>query len=379
MKLAERRQTLICLLTHHLYELGYDLLDLPTIEQADLFLLKAGDRVFSSLFTFEDNDKTYALRPEFTAPALNRYLSSHTGTGVSKWQCLGDVFLRDSQGSPIQQYQLGIELIGDSSSDVDALRTLSSLLKHAGVTDSEISVGNIALLRKVIRNWIDDNRTEQFILANIPALNQPQQGIEYVIDLYDRISFSGSGNGTPSSARLGGNATAVTPNPSVWSLGAGTHIGSRSPEEITARLEYKMQRSAQRSELRSLLASIQAICSLSGSPSRIFSEIRSIVEVHNQHDIQGILSEWEGVIVKLQQDADDEEVAIKVAPGLIRAWDYYTGLVFDVYAGANRLHLGGGGRYDDLARLMGSVVDVPAIGFVLNMDNLLTATTTTTN
>jgi ATP phosphoribosyltransferase regulatory subunit len=55
--------------------------------------------------------------------------------------------------------------------------------------------------------------------------------------------------------------------------------------------------------------------------------------------------------------------------GLVRALDYYTGLVFEGYTGGLGFPLCGGGRYD---RLLGNFgLDSPAVGFGLNIDHLL--------
>jgi histidyl-tRNA synthetase len=51
-------------------------------------------------------------------------------------------------------------------------------------------------------------------------------------------------------------------------------------------------------------------------------------------------------------------------PYLVRGFDYYTGMIFEVFdtGGENRRSLFGGGRYDDLTALFG-VSGVPAVGF----------------
>lgn len=54
--------------------------------------------------------------------------------------------------------------------------------------------------------------------------------------------------------------------------------------------------------------------------------------------------------------------------GLIRSQTYYTGTVFEVYAGGFGSPLGGGGRYDELVGRFGR--DLSAFGFALNMDRI---------
>jgi ATP phosphoribosyltransferase regulatory subunit len=55
--------------------------------------------------------------------------------------------------------------------------------------------------------------------------------------------------------------------------------------------------------------------------------------------------------------------------GEIRHMEYYTGLVFDVYAEGIGSEIGGGGRYDHLIGRFGR--DVPATGFAFDLDQLL--------
>ena len=54
--------------------------------------------------------------------------------------------------------------------------------------------------------------------------------------------------------------------------------------------------------------------------------------------------------------------------GIVREFDYYTGLLFEVYSPATTDMVGNGGRYDRLIKKFG--MDVPATGFALDVDLL---------
>ena len=58
--------------------------------------------------------------------------------------------------------------------------------------------------------------------------------------------------------------------------------------------------------------------------------------------------------------------------GLARGIAYYTGIVFEI-KGAGGAFLGGGGRYDGLARALGSPSDVPALGFAYSLEHVIQA------
>lgn len=60
-------------------------------------------------------------------------------------------------------------------------------------------------------------------------------------------------------------------------------------------------------------------------------------------------------------------------PRLVRGLDYYTKTVFeywDEHSGAQNA-VGGGGRYDALAELMGSSTEVPAVGFAMGIERMI--------
>jgi ATP phosphoribosyltransferase regulatory subunit len=54
--------------------------------------------------------------------------------------------------------------------------------------------------------------------------------------------------------------------------------------------------------------------------------------------------------------------------GEFRGFDYYDGIVFDVFTNGIGIELGGGGRYDHLIGRFGR--DIPSTGFALNVDRL---------
>lgn len=57
---------------------------------------------------------------------------------------------------------------------------------------------------------------------------------------------------------------------------------------------------------------------------------------------------------------------------IVRGLDYYTGMVFEAYAGEYRLAVGGGGRYDNLIELY-SGIRTPALGFAIGVERLMEA------
>ena len=48
--------------------------------------------------------------------------------------------------------------------------------------------------------------------------------------------------------------------------------------------------------------------------------------------------------------------------------EYYTGIVFEIFAG--KKEIARGGRYDDLLKSLGAKKDIPAVGAAINLKNI---------
>jgi ATP phosphoribosyltransferase len=70
-------------------------------------------------------------------------------------------------------------------------------------------------------------------------------------------------------------------------------------------------------------------------------------------------------------EAADVADRVRVDFGILRSFDYYTGLIVEAYAPGLGLPLGGGGRYDDVLASFGS--PMPAAGFALSLERVMIA------
>lgn len=72
---------------------------------------------------------------------------------------------------------------------------------------------------------------------------------------------------------------------------------------------------------------------------------------------------------------DAAHIPYEIDNALVRGLDYYTHTVFEYVTysedGTSSLALGGGGRYDGLAKVMGHNKDVPAVGLGLGVDRII--------
>ncbi len=68
----------------------------------------------------------------------------------------------------------------------------------------------------------------------------------------------------------------------------------------------------------------------------------------------------------------EEEIDVTVEAGFARGLEYYTGMIFEVYAPEVSTALGGGGRYDKLIELFGGE-PTPAVGVAHGIDRIMLA------
>jgi histidyl-tRNA synthetase len=123
--------------------------------------------------------------------------------------------------------------------------------------------------------------------------------------------------------------------------------------------------------LRDAADFVMELTRLSGRPADVMGPLRLLVESRGLATKP--LDELEQVVSLLQAtgfNPDDIEIDLGMGRGL----HYYTGMLFEIYAGdATGPQLCGGGRYDDLAQVLGARAAVPACGFSFGLERVLSA------
>jgi histidyl-tRNA synthetase len=362
-ELIGRRTThILAALNKHMQLYGYNLVNLPVIESAELFLVKAGDQIINSLFTFERQGKQFALRPEFTASATD-YFANTEGNPVVRWQFAGPVFEDKSHESNANYEQLGVgaELIGLSGSLADSeIVAMSTIgLDKLGIANTHITIGHVGLLREILGQFNLDIRTQHFLLHHIPALSDPDKGTRWILDQFINQLSSSKSRSVPAveNSIIGSNET---------NEGSTLTLGGRTQEDIMRRMLLKQQRLADRNNVSAAINYLDKWCQISDTPERTFDYLARLIP--GNINAEKLLKEWRETI-RLLESHQIPLSRITIKPNLARSWEYYTGMVFELHS--DGVHLGGGGRYDDLAKFMGSKVSTPAVGFAYYGDRLI--------
>jgi histidyl-tRNA synthetase len=350
----------------HMERYGYGRMEIPVTQAADLFLTRAGDQIISRLFTFDRHGQQVALRPEFTAPAAHAYVSQQTENNVVvRWQFSGAVFDDDHQ-----HYSIGAELLGlaGAAADAEVMAMAVEGLDRVGAPNWEFAIGHIQLMRVLLARFGLDSRTQRFILNYLAALTNPLLGKDYILDNLDRLLLS---------ANSANNGLAGYPSDEINTqqmldvlLDAtqrGETMGGRDRSDIVRRLLKKRQRATERDQYVAALDLLEAWAAIGGTPAEAFAQMEGLLPSDNQQ-AWNLFHDWQNVVALLDVYGIPPS-KIRIQPALARNWDYYTGIVFELTVDGRSI--GGGGRYDELARLVGGERDIPAVGFAFDADALL--------
>lgn len=349
----------------HMYRFGYDLVSTPIIENADLFLTKAGDRVVESLFTFERHGHLLALRPEFTAAAAHRYLLEQRDQPV-RWQFSGPVFADNprSSGQSYQRQSAGAELLGldGPAAEAEAIAMAAQGISALGIDDWSLVIGHVGLTRHLLTHFNLDPRTLHFLLnRRDEILAADSQSLYDLLSNY--LTTPGSNGSVPISQADARQMLDLLLNSSR----GGQTMGGRTRQDIARRLLRKRQQAAQVDEINDALAFLRRWMQIELPPDEAFDAIAPFVD--GDPTAMQIVVEWQQLLSMLvEYDIPISRIVIR--PDLVRTWDYYSGPVFEIQTQSGE-SLAGGGRYDELTRLIGGDVRVPSVGFAYELEPII--------
>jgi histidyl-tRNA synthetase len=347
-------------LGEHMGHYGYELIETPIIENADLFLTKAGDKVAEKLFTFERHGQMLALRPEFTAAAAHLYTLQQEKQ-VARWQFSGAVFEDDptNHQHEYQRYSVGAELIGMSNiiADAEVISMAVHGLLSLDIQDWTLVIGHVGLTQRLLAKFELDPRTQHFLLSQRHLLRGGSKGKMNVLAHLARYipNQGGVGETTQTSLEL------------LVNTNRSDTLGGRTPNDITQRIAKKRQQANQQGQINDALHFLQAWMNIESPYDEAMQTIQEFIGDDKQS--RQMVNEWKN-LMDLLESSQVPMGQVKIQPDLARTWDYYTGVVFEIRA-SDGVQLAGGGRYNELTRLIGGGSETSAVGFAYYADKVL--------
>lgn len=363
---------------------GYMQIDVPVLEETELFLRKSGGELASKMYTFSDQGGyQISLRPEFTASVVRAYLEGLSdGPLPIRWQYQGPVFRYDTEEIPTcrQFNQVGAELIGASgaSADAEVLALASQGLTVLGVRRHSLVIGHLGFISALLESLRISDRARMLLLASIPDLRVEGSGYKAVQARAISLGLlppEGGSEGFPTQLARDEAIAFVERFDSNEAL---PPFGVRDIEEIRERYLRKQRFSEDAGRFSKALNVLSRVAQVRGDPEDAIFRVREIVGTKVGKDQLESLEETLHVL-----SGYDLGIPITLDFGLARGIAYYTGIVFEIQhsptSGGNEvlndcgLSLGGGGRYDGLVHALGGPEDTAAMGFAWTLEQTMLA------
>ncbi len=173
----EKKNIVERLLHERIASYGYRDIQTPSFEFFDVFSREVGTTPSRELYKFFDKEgNTLVLRPDFT-PSIARCAAKYfMEEDVPIRFCYqGSTFKNtsDLQGKLKEATEMGAELIGDDSVQADAEMIAMTIeaLYHAGLSDFQISIGNLEYFKGICAEAGLDEETELELREYISGKN----------------------------------------------------------------------------------------------------------------------------------------------------------------------------------------------------------------
>ncbi len=216
-----RKLAVIAAVQQQFHLFGYSDIQTPTFEFFDVFSREIGTTPSKELYKFFDKEgNTLVLRPDFT-PSVARCAAKYymDETEPLRFCYQGSAFSNVSslQGKLRETTQMGAELIGDGSAyaDGEMIALLIESLRHAGLKEFQISIGNADYFKGICSAAHIDPMTEKALREHISGKNYfaaervlIDNGIDkhWREDLLRITEFIGSGEALENAAKAAANS-----------------------------------------------------------------------------------------------------------------------------------------------------------------------------
>ena len=138
-------------------------------------------------------------------------------------------------------------------------------------------------------------------------------------------------------------------------------VAGRSISEILKRFNKKIKDPRSFNEGKKIAKIIRSFLKINCRITKLDEKLIDFIKKNNLKE--NTFKEFKSIknLKKLNQD-------IYFITNLRRDIEYYTGIVFEIFAG--KKEIARGGRYDDLLKSLGAKKNIPAVGAAINLNNI---------
>jgi histidyl-tRNA synthetase len=352
---------------------GFTPLRTPILEFTELHERKSGAGIVAKLFELPGEGPGTCLRPELTAGIVRLYAEAPECPPLPWRVCMSGPVFRYQPPRPGRDReftQVGVELLGAGGPNVDAevIALADRSLREVGVDDALVRVGHVGLILEMLgRSGLPPAATDALVqmLSEAASEGGDVRALESAVDQLA---------GWLESGREADEVLPAVGQADDWGVDRlFRHLvpdvtGRRSGHEIINRLRRKWD-----------LAH-----SLHDALDRVRTQIKSLAELRgpSREVLEKLGREYAGVapdsvrsLVALTDalakgGIDPERVELDLSFG--RGIGFYTQMIFELTVSTpdGPTDVCGGGRYDGLARVLGSDRDDRGVGFAFGLERL---------
>jgi histidyl-tRNA synthetase len=383
----QAQQAVGAALEAHLAAYGYRLVELPVLEQTELYLRKVGQEMAGKLYAFRHHNRDLCLRPELTASVMRAYVAYYQNASLPlRLGYHGPVFRYEAPGrGRYRQFtELGVELIGAGApaADAEVIHLAAAGLERLGLRDYQVVIGHIGIAQAFLAGLALDQRVRDWLTWSMEDLRRHDaEQLHHALSAL-LPAANGAGPALDEALAAAGAATGwegLPPDEAervvlrvLRSAGFDLSGSRRTPEEIARRLVGKLARRQSNADVERALAFLRRLARLRGAPAVVLADLRALLAEERLPD--AAVGQVEALLDGLAAYGLPP-ARITLDAGLGRGLHFYTGIIFEIYDGAGVDQLAGGGRYDDLASVLGARERTPACGFAYGLERVVEALT----
>jgi histidyl-tRNA synthetase len=365
------------LLLNRFVRAGYRPVRVPILENRTLHERKSGSRIVGNLYQVAGAlSEDVCLRPEVTAGIVRAFIGAPEPPPLP-WRASysGPVFrlLPTEPGVLREFHQVGVERLDDrgDGGDAEAIWLADWSLAEAGISDATIRIGHAGLIRDLLK-WSGLPLGVQVALVEV--LGEAAQG-GGDSDSGDRVLSAMESHLETLSAWLGSDRLAdeaVVPadDAGVDRLFRTLYpevVGRRSGRDVISRIRRKWDLGRGLSGvLTDVRDRVRELADLRGPALGVLDRLRPFEDV-----VPAMTNELRTLVESLHAYGIDP-ARVELDLGFGRGIGFYSQMMFVLLADtpSGPFEVCGGGRYDGLARALGSTRDVGGVGFAFGLERL---------
>ena len=355
---------------------GFRPIRTPILEITELHERKSGAAIVSKLFEVADGPARLCLRPELTASVVRAFIDTPEAPGLPWRVCsAGPVFRYEREPGPTRYReftQAGVELLGIPGPDADAEVIALALdsAAAAGLPDASIRVGHTGLIVELLERSGLPSAAVSSLVEHLSDAASEGRNVRALESALDRLA-----------GWLGGDAEqqaeAVLPaidradDPGVDRL--FRHLvprvtGRRTGHEIINRLRKKWALGHSLGDaLGRVRERVHELAELRGPAVDVLQGLEQGFAALAPGTIRGFLE----MLRQLESRGIPPE-RVELDLGFGHGIGFYSQMIFELSVSTPSGPIGicHGGRYDGLARVLGSDRDPHGVGFAFGVERL---------